>query len=219
MLYNLYIHPLSSYNGPAYLVASDIALAFLQLRGTSQYALKAAHDKYGNIVRIAPNTLSFIDPSAWNDIYGYRKGRAVLPKDPLFYNEMLLDRKTITLASDDDAVPIRRAINPAFSPKALLEQEPMLRGHIDRLIAQLASRSHEQEGVDLRDWFTFSMFDINSIFAFGEDLGCVRQGAYHEWAQFVTDYFYAATIIHQCHRFWPLNRLLAALIPPSVRNR
>ena len=194
-------------------------MAFLQLRGTSHYALEKAHKKYGNVVRISPNTLSFIDPSAWNDIYGHQKGRTVLPKDPLFYNEMLLDRKTITLASDVDALPIRRAINPAFSHKALLEQEPMLQGHIDRLIAQLARTSHEKGSVDMRKWFTFSAFDINSDFVFGEDLGCVRRGIYHEWAQFVVDFFYAATVIHQCHKFWPLNRLLAALIPRSVKDR
>ena len=123
------------------------------------------------------------------------------------------------MASDVDAVPIRRAMNPAFSHKALLEQEPMLQRHIDCLIAQLARTSHEQGSVDMRKWFTFSIFDINSDFAFGEDLGCVRRGIYHEWAQFVVDYFYAATIIHQCHKFWPLNRLLAALIPRSVKDR
>lgn len=200
-------------------MASDVPLAFMQLRGISHHAIENAHHKYGNVVRIAPNTLSFIEPSAWTDIYGHRKGRAVLPKDPLFYNEMLLDRKTITMASDDEAVPIRKAINPAFSHKALLDQEPMLQGHVDCLMAQLAKTSREQGGVDIRKWFTFSMFDINSDFAFGEDLGCVRTGKYHEWVQFVTSYFYAATLIHQCHKFWPLNRLLASLIPPSVRDK
>ena len=199
-------------------MASDVPLALLQLRGTSHHAIKKAHDEHGSVVRIAPNTLSFIEPSAWNNIYGYRKGRAVLPKDPLFYNDMLLDKKTITMASDDDAVPIRRAMNPAFSPKALLEQEPMLQVHVSRLIAQLAKTSNEKGSVDMQKWFTCSMFDINSDFAFGEDLGCVKTGTYHEWVQFVIDYFYAATLLHQCCKFWPLNRLLSFLIPPSVRD-
>lgn len=219
IFYNIYLHPLSSYKGPTYLVASDITLAFLQLRGTSHYALEKAHQKYGDVVRISPNTLSFIDSSAWNDIYGHRRGRALLPKDPAFYNEMLLDRKTITMANDVDAAPIRRAMNPAFSHKALLEHEPMLQSHVDRLMAQFAKMSRDQGSVDMRKWFTFSIFDVNSDFAFGEDLGCVRRGMYHEWAQFVVDYFYAATIIHQCHKFWPLNTLLAALIPRSVKDR
>lgn len=194
-------------------------MAFLQLRGTSQYTLKKAHDKYGNVVRIAPNTLSFIEPSAWDDIYGYRNGVAALPKDPLFYSEMLLEKETITIASDETARPIRRAINPAFSQKALLEQEPMLRGHINGLKAQLVKGSRRQVVIDVRRWLNFFFFDVLSDFAFGEDLGCVRDGIYHEWAQFVVDYFYAATLLHQCHKFWPLNKVLALLIPPSVKNR
>ena len=202
-----------------YLVASDLPLAFLQLRGTSHYTLKKAHDQYGSIVRTAPNTLSFIEPSAWNDIYGYRNGVAALPKDPLFYNKMLLGKETITIASDEAARPIRRAINPAFSHKALLELEPMLQGHVDCLLEKLSKTSQQQGSIDVRKWFSFSFFDILSDFAFGEDLGCVRDGVFHEWAQFVLDYFYAATLLHQCHKFWPLNKLLALLIPPSVRER
>ena len=194
-------------------------LAILQLRGTSHYVLKKAHDKYGNVVRIAPNTLSFIEPSAWEDIYGYRKGVAALPKDPHFYNEMLLPKKTITIASDEDARPIRRALNAAFAHKALLAQEPMLQGHIDGLIAQLTRTSQRDGTIDIRKWMNFFFFDILSDFAFGEDLGCVREGVYHEWAQFVVDYFFAATVLHQCHKFWPLNNLLALLIPPSVKDR
>lgn len=108
-LYNIYFHRLSTFKGPKYLIASDIPLSVLQLRGTSHHALKKAPEQYGDVVRIGPSTLSFVNASAWNDIYGYRDGRAVLPKIPQFYNEMVLDKDIITLASDDDAVPIRRA--------------------------------------------------------------------------------------------------------------
>lgn len=219
VIYNVYFHRLSSFKGPKIFAASEIPLAVLQLRGTSHYTLRKAHEQYGDIVRVSPSTLSFTGPSAWNDIYGYRNGIAVLPKDPQFYNEMMLGRETITLASDRDAVPIRRAINPAFSHKALLEQEPMLQCHIRRLVTQLTKFSEVNDTVDMRMWFTFSIFDINSDFAFGEDMGCVARGAFHEWVQFVVDYFYAATLLHQCHKFAPLNRLLALCIPQSVRER
>ena len=217
ILYCIYLHPLSSFKGPKYLAASDIPLAFFQLRGTSHHVLAKAHQDYGSVVRIGPNTLSFIEPSAWNDIYGSRKGRTVLPKDPQFYNEMLLDKKTLTMASHEDAVSIRRAMLPAFSPKALLELEPTFQGHINHLMTQLANTSLEKGSVDLRMWFTSSMFDISSDFAFGEELGCVRNGKFHEWVQNVVSFFYVATLLYQCHKFWPLSRILAALIPPSVR--
>ena len=194
----------------------------MQLRGTSYHALDAAHRKFGSVVRIAPNTLSFIKPEAWQDIYGNRKGRpslAVLPKDPHFYSEMLLEKETITISSDEDAAPIRRSMNAAFSPSALQEIEPMLRDHTRRLMAQLAATARARGPIDVQAWFTFSMFDVTSDFAFGDDLGCVRRGAYHEWVEFVLEFFYAATLLHQCHKFWPLNRLLAACIPPAVRAK
>ncbi|KAI1384971.1 cytochrome P450 [Hypoxylon trugodes] len=221
LVYNVYFHPLASYPGPLYLIVSDIPLAIFSLLGISQYPLKAAHDEYGDIVRIAPGTLSYIKPQAWSQIYGYKKnggGRANFPKDPRFYNEMMLGKDTITLVSDDDAIPIRRSLNSAFSHRSLLEQEPMIQEHIAGLMAQFEKHSANKHPIDVREWFTFSMFDINSDFGFGEDMGCVRTGVYHEWVKFVIDYFYAATLLHQCHKFWPLNRLLALCIPPSTRE-
>ncbi|KAI0841507.1 cytochrome P450 [Hypoxylon sp. FL0890] len=221
LTYNIYFHPLASYPGPLYLVASDIPLSVLSLLGTSQYRLKAAHDKFGEIVRVAPGTLSYIKPQAWTDIYGYKKnggGRANLPKDPQFYNEMMLGKETITLASDEDAIPIRRSLNSAFSHRSLLEQEPMMQEHVNQLMAQFEKHSAKKRPIDVREWFTFSMFDINSDFGFGEDMGCVKSGVYHDWVKFVIDYFYVATLLHQCHKFWPLNYLLSLCIPPSMRK-
>jgi hypothetical protein len=38
--------------------------------------VKAAHDRYGEIVRLAPNEVSFISgETAWPDIYGFRTGK------------------------------------------------------------------------------------------------------------------------------------------------
>jgi cytochrome P450 len=221
LVYNIYFHPLAAYPGPLWLISSDIPLAIYSLLGTSQYHLKLVHERYGEIVRIAPGTLSYIKPKAWNDIYGYKKdggGRANLPKDPQFYNEMMLSKETITLVSDEDAIPIRRSINSAFAHRSLLEQEPMIQEHVGRLMEQLDERGRNGVPVDIRDWFIFSMFDINSDFGFGEDLGCVKTGTHHDWVKFVISFFFAATFLHQCHKFWPLNRLLALCIPPSVRK-
>jgi aspirochlorine biosynthesis cytochrome P450 monooxygenase len=50
-------------------------------------------------------------------------------------------------------------------------------------------------------------------------MGCVAAAAFYEWVQFVVDFFYGATLLHQCHKFKPLNRLLVFCIPRSVRNR
>ncbi|KAI1645951.1 cytochrome P450 [Daldinia loculata] len=110
---------------------------------------------------------------------------------------MKLSKETITLISDEDTIPIRCSLDSASAHRSLLEQEPMIANG---------------NPVDMCKWFAFPMFDINSNFGFGEDMG------YYDWVKFVIDYFYAATLLHQCHKFWPLNRLLALLIPPSTRK-
>ncbi|KAI1800361.1 cytochrome P450 [Daldinia bambusicola] len=211
LVYNIFFHPLASYPGPVYLVFSDIPLAVVSLLGTSQDYIKAAHAKFGTTVRVAPGTLSYVEPQAWNDIYGNKKMGE-------FFNEMVLGKDSITLLSDVNAVPIRRSVNSAFSHRALLEQEPMMQEHANRLMAQFEKHSANGQLIDVRKWLVFSMFDINSDFSFGEDMGCVKKGVYHDWVKFVLDYFYAATLLHQCHKFWPLNRLLVLLIPPSTRR-
>ncbi|KEY71601.1 hypothetical protein S7711_06062 [Stachybotrys chartarum IBT 7711] len=180
LVYNIFFHPLASYPGPLYLIASEIALTVYSLLGTSQYPLKAAHDKYGEIVRIAPGTLSCIKPQAWDEIYGFKKdggGIAKFPKDPAFYDEKMLVTQQRTFR------------------RSLLEQEAMTQEHVGRL-----------------------MEHFENDFGFGEDMGCVKTGVYHDWVKFVIDYFFAATLPHQRHKLWPLNRLLALCITASTRR-
>ena len=84
------------------------------------------------------------------------------------------------MAKDAEHAHIRRALNPAFSQRALLEQEPILLDHVNLLMARLAEATRKQHSINIRQWYTFSMFDVTSDLAFGEDLECVRRGAYHE---------------------------------------
>jgi cytochrome P450 len=132
---------------------------------------------------------------------------------------MLLPDITITRVSDEGAGPIRRALNSAFQPKALQQQEPMILSHIQRLLAQLRRETSSGNAVDIRKWIIFSLFDINSDFVFDEDLGCVEAGKFHEWVEFVTEFFFASTLLHQCYKFAPLQKLLALCIPRSTKER
>ena len=44
------------------------------LGGRFPQKMKALHQQYGDVVRIAPDELSFIDGTAWKSIYGTRVG-------------------------------------------------------------------------------------------------------------------------------------------------
>jgi hypothetical protein len=51
------------------LINSRLPSAYYQLIGTQPYRILELHEKYGPVVRIAPDELSYIS-DAWQDIYG-----------------------------------------------------------------------------------------------------------------------------------------------------
>jgi hypothetical protein len=71
IIYNLYFHPLSKYPGPKLWTAFEVARTIGRMRGDFDLQIVEAHRKHGEVVRIGVDELSFINPSAWKDIYGH----------------------------------------------------------------------------------------------------------------------------------------------------
>ncbi|QSS61789.1 benzoate 4-monooxygenase cytochrome P450 [Histoplasma capsulatum] len=69
-IYNIYFHPLSKFPGPKYLAVGRIPITLATLRGQKAQFRFNAHRKYGDIVRVASNELSFAHAQGWRDIYG-----------------------------------------------------------------------------------------------------------------------------------------------------
>ncbi|KAF9895338.1 hypothetical protein FE257_000242 [Aspergillus nanangensis] len=67
--YNLLFHPLRQYPGPLLARVSGLWGFRLNLQGRRAHEIVKAHKKYGPVVRIAPNLLSFSDPKAVREIY------------------------------------------------------------------------------------------------------------------------------------------------------
>ncbi|KAJ5745275.1 hypothetical protein N7520_010457 [Penicillium odoratum] len=219
VFYNVYLHPLSAFPGPKIFAASSIPLALAQLRGRCHKEIKAAHDKYGSVVRIAPNELSFTSAGAWNDIYARREGKPAFKKDRIFFNDMLVDSQTLTVMNDFDHGRIRRAMAPGFSPRSMLLHESIIERNVELFITQIEKKCKEKSAIDLRMWYNYTTFDLIGDLAFGETFGCLENSEYHEWVAFVLDYFFAATLLQVVHRFYPLNKVLALLLPASLLEK
>jgi len=80
-IYNVYFHPLAKFPGPKLFAASHLALSYYMATGQSIHNNRELHAKYGEIVRTAPDELSFATAAAQNDI----AARPGLPKHPRFY--------------------------------------------------------------------------------------------------------------------------------------
>lgn len=161
--------------------------------GYHHRALHSLHSQYGPVVRVAPNSLSFINPAAWRDIYGHKKTRREeMIKDPEFYVRNP-DAPHIVNGNHEEHARYRRLYQPGFSARALREQEGLITGYVDMFIAGLtrecetietgdAGKGGKQSWatVDMVQWFNFVTFDIIGDLAFGEPFGCLSDKS-TEW--------------------------------------
>lgn len=110
------------------------------MRGDSVPYIKKIHDKYGPVVRIAPNRSSYSTPTGFKAIYG----RCEHIKDPDMYITPPSDTPGIGEADDVNHARIRRYLGLAFSAKAPEEQEPLFQGYVDLFMERLHKRQGEE---------------------------------------------------------------------------
>lgn len=145
------------------------------------HRLTELHEKYGQVVRVAPDEISYTSDTAWKSIYGQRG--VEMAKDPVFslskpsgaqgnYDPGLpLSRVLVALlvrllthenpildlltADRETHARQRRLMAHAFSEKALREQESILNLYASRLCEELQCNSRLGP-VDMKDWYTFA---------------------------------------------------------------
>jgi hypothetical protein len=170
ILYNRYLHPLSKYPGPFLWTISRIPFAWSLKAGHLVHDTKRFHDQYGTIVRLAPNELSFIEPQAWQDIYGHRKrGHKEFPKNPIWTPPSPNGAHSLINAAEKDHPRMRKPLVPAFSTKALREQEEIIQQYVGMLVSQLRGKCKVGDGkaeVDMKDYYNWTTFDILVYFQF-----------------------------------------------------
>ncbi|KAI8159330.1 Cytochrome P450 monooxygenase alt3 [Colletotrichum sp. SAR 10_70] len=171
--YYLYLSPLRHYPGPKLWAVSRLPWNYVNMKGRITWKIRELHEQYGPVVRIAPDELSYTSGAAWKKIYGQRSpefpkaldGRGIAPAK-------LNGHKTLMTETQERHARLRRAINPAFSEKALREQEYYFQNHSDNMVRQLMRRCKEGP-VDMSTWFNLLAFDIVSDLAFGIPAGAL----------------------------------------------
>ncbi|GME43669.1 Cytochrome p450 [Neofusicoccum parvum] len=178
--------------------------------------IHALHKKYGTVVRVGPKQLSFIDGRAWKDIYGHRTGgRASNHKDEQFYSKPIngID-SLITEPSDAEHGRIRKIFANAFSHKALVEQEPLIRKYAELLVSQTkAAAAASTSPFDLVKLYNFTTFDIMGDLTFGEPLNLLQTSEYTPWVDAVFGGFKAGDIARITLEY-PLLRAVWKLVTP-----
>ncbi|KAF7539526.1 hypothetical protein G7054_g2049 [Neopestalotiopsis clavispora] len=188
--------------------------------GTLPFDMLELHEKYGDVVRIAPNELAFSHPQAWKDIMGHHPGaRAEMEKYDHFYRPVSFGPVDIVSAHREEHSRLRRLMSHGFSDRSMQAQQPIINQYIDLFI----QRRHEhcfgsEKPVDLAAWFNFTTFDIIGDLAFGESFGCLEHSEYHPWVKTIFEMARAGTIL-QATSHWPwLQKLMLRVVPQSMMD-
>lgn len=184
VLYNIFFHPLRHFPGSIFWTSSRIPWAWHTYFGSISHAMSKLHARYGDVVRIAPDELTLIDPSAWKDIMAAHKDRPVMPKDPAdLMQDPQAPENILTVRSDVEHGRMRRVLSPGFSEKAVRQQEPLIQGYVNLLMESLHEAAAEGP-LNIVHWYEFVTFDIIGDLTFGESLQVIEK-RHNYWITFI----------------------------------
>ncbi|GKZ48520.1 hypothetical protein AbraIFM66951_000592 [Aspergillus brasiliensis] len=217
VVYNVFLHPLSRFPGPITHAISRLPYCYHAVKGTLPFHMLDLHNRYGDIVRIAPDELAFSHPDAWKDIMGHKNGEEELGKADWFYRPFP-EARHIVNEDRDQHKGLRRAMAHGFSEKAMRDQEPLIRRYTDLLLERLHEQSKSGQPVAISDWYNFTTFDIIGDLAFGEAFGCLENARYDSWIKNIFESGRLGVIL-QSISFYPLLKtLLLLFVPKSLQE-
>ncbi|KAF2101851.1 putative benzoate 4-monooxygenase cytochrome P450 [Rhizodiscina lignyota] len=198
-VYNVFRSPLAAYPGPLLWAMSPIPHELSKLRGRNHTDTLALHNRYGPVVRIAPNELSFNTAQAFKDVFNTN----AFSKDPALYSPTPNGTRHLNSArDDDDHKRMRRTIAPAFTDEAVRAHEGVVASLSDTFINELKKRalSGRTLNVDMKMWFNAATFDIGAQLIFGESFCSMQNGRLHPWIKLIFDYIRAQSSLETLAR-------------------
>lgn len=219
-IYNVYYHPLSAFPGPKVAAATRWPYVVQLLNGSKVRWTTALHSAYGEVVRVAPDELSFINPSAWQDIF---VRRPQLPRDAKFNPDFsLTTAKPLVATNNEDHARYRRILGHAFSDKALREQEYILMRYIDLLVSRLKEQIKSGDAstiFDICEWYNYTTFDLIGDLCFGQAFHSLQNMEHHPWVANIFKGLKFVTLISALCYFPPANSVAKWCAPRFVKDK
>ncbi|KAI1617383.1 cytochrome P450 [Exophiala viscosa] len=146
LLYRKLKDPLRSVPGPFLAKITGVWVILLDLSGNRTNYIHKLHQRYGRVVRVAPNQLCFASPEALKDIYA---ANSRLTKAPVY--QTLGFRSTFTTIDRHDYRLMKKRILPSFSPAFVAGLEPIVQRQGANLIKCFDKRIDQP--LDVLPWF------------------------------------------------------------------
>ena len=192
VVYRIFFHPLAKYPGPLLAKITDLYSTWHAWKGDRHLEFWRTHEKYGEIVRFGPNSLSFNSAAALKEIYGFksnvRKGdfyAAFPPTKESFNTHSSIDKASHARK--------RRVLSHAFSDSAIKSMENHILAHVRSFCSNLGSTLNPQAwspmdnkdeksghggwtpAKNVSDQANYLTFDIMGDLCFGKAFGMLER--------------------------------------------
>lgn len=148
-------------------------------------AIYAAHEKFGPVVRISPNHISFTEPAAYKDIYGH--GTSLVKDD--FYAHIADGNPSMAQATVKAVHSAkRRNLAHVFSAKEIVAMEPRVMVAVEKLCSAIRIKANggkvgpgdtyevSNGTFDIRPWLNMLSYDAISSMFFTNPYGFLDKG-------------------------------------------
>lgn len=124
-------------------------------RGTEAIDVHKLHQKYGPVVRLAPDLVAFVgEAHLWKQIYASKShGVSTFAKDFLFYDKPFNNVNGPFTTDDANNMRIRKTMAPAFSEQGLRQYEGRFKGWCEALHRSLEQQAKAGTGADMVKMF------------------------------------------------------------------
>ncbi|QDS75182.1 hypothetical protein FKW77_008510 [Venturia effusa] len=219
MVYNVFFHPLSKFPGPRMAAATPIYYAYYIMTGRQVKYNKVLHEKYGEVVRVKPNELSFISENTWRDVYMHRQGQPQMEKARRDHFSPHPGVFNLVNAPDDVHSRQRRAVSHAFSDRALKEQEPLIQKYVNLLMIYLREQAQKDEAFDVVSPLNYTTFDVIADLAFGESFHALETRRNHPWIEAFFEMIIPGCVMFELMEFPGCSTLFNIFIRPLIVRR
>ncbi|KAK1982731.1 cytochrome P450 3A17 [Colletotrichum cereale] len=167
--------PLKHLPGPFYTRFFRLRLKIARLTGTRMYYIHKLHEKYGDIVRVAPNEVSCVDLESVARTYktggGFDKAQWVGD-----HTRRLPALSLSMIVNNDEAKKRRRLLQGSLNlPKLRQNWEAEIRQKIEFAVTRIRHEALSGPS-NVHKWWTFMAADIISKMSFGYSLGLMKLG-------------------------------------------
>ncbi|KAJ5205354.1 Cytochrome P450 [Penicillium cf. griseofulvum] len=219
VIYRLYFHPLAHFPGPKLAAATTLYRAYWQVWQDGEHVAQFTrlHDQYGPVVRVAPHTVHFRNPQAFEDIF---KFNSKLTKAEDFYDH--LGQGDALFGLVDEAAHKQR-FKPAadlFSRKKAMEFETFIVKESERFSNLLMSRiARDPRPVNIARAYRAVALDVIQDFTFDfvpHHLRGLQDDNFHSIYTHTT--WDVMDWTAYCFRNWPLALSFSNQLPQWLRK-